>query len=344
MTSAPDDTAALDPEAPEGIHPLGQPDARFPVFYRDSVPNGLRVMSDFFVAPAARDPEAIADLLHFPFATYEGTEPDVIETREQFLAAPPKSLNVTSEGASHIQPGAYDLLDSIEIHVYNPVGAGLSMTYSRFGEGGHKILQCDGIYAVTNNDGKWGIQLMSTIFTPRESLHVTYPDVEQAAMRRGHDWMLGYTLRQQSTLNSTRLVGRTASAGLGNPRLNAGSAREGNPMAGYKIAGVTSRLAVSEVTEESIAAADANFPQFAEWAGGGVGQWDYTVNLPQARVLHATVDKAHVFTGYVRHTADSRMTSETHTLGITAYRSQKFGTAGGFGVMMYHDFTNDLPH
>ena len=333
---------ATDPQKPEGIHPLGQPDARFPVFYEQSVPNGLRVMSEFYIALAQRDLEAVADLMHFPVATYEGTEPEVIESREQLLAAPPKSLNVTGQGASHIQPGAYDLLDSVEIHVYNPVGAGLSMTYSRFGAGGQKILQCDGIYAVTNNDGRWGIQMMSTIFTPREALHVKYPDVEQAAARRGHDWMLGYTLRDQSVLNSTQVPGKRASAGLGNPRLNAGSARGGDPMAGYKIAGVTSRLGVNEATTESIAAADANFPQFAEWAGGGVGQWDYTVNLPQAKVLHATVDKAHLFGGYVRFTADSQMTSETHSLGITVYRDQKWGTGGGFGVMMYHDFTNDL--
>jgi len=334
----------LDPEKPEGIHPLGQPDARFPVFYRDSVPNGLRVMSELFAAIATRDLEAVADLMHYPFATYEGTEADVIETREQFLASPPKSLNVSGEGASHIQPGAYDLLDSIEVLVYNPVGAGLAMTYSRFGEGGHKILRCEGIYAVTNNDGRWGVQMMSTIFTPREALNVRYSDVEQAAARRGHDWMLGYTLRDQSVLNSTQIPGRRASAGLGNPRLNAGSARGGDPMAGYKIEGVTTRLAVTDATQESIDAADANFPQFAEWAGGGVGQWDYTVNLPQARVLHATVDKAHVFTGYVRFTGDSRMTSETHSLSITAYRGGKWGMGGGFGVMMYHDFTNDLPH
>ncbi|MPZ98618.1 MAG: hypothetical protein GEU80_04615 [Dehalococcoidia bacterium] len=266
--------AAGDPQKPEGIHPLGQPDARFPVFYEQSVPNGLRVMSEFFIALARRDLEEIADLMHYPLASYEGTEPEVIESREQLLASPPKSLNVTSQGKSHIQPGAYDLLDGIKIHVYNPVGAGLSLTYSRFGEGGHKVLQCDGIYAVTNNDGKWGIQMMSTIVTPREMLHVTYPDAEQAAMRRGHDWMLGYTLRDQSVLNSTRLPGRSASAGLGNPRLNAGSARGGDPMAGYRIAGVKSRLAVNEQTQADIDAADANFPQFAEWpavaSGSGI--------------------------------------------------------------------------
>ena len=70
------------PQKPEDIHPLGQPDARFPVFYQESVPNGLRVMAELFTALAQRNLEALADVLHFPFATYEGTEPEVIESRE----------------------------------------------------------------------------------------------------------------------------------------------------------------------------------------------------------------------------------------------------------------------
>ena len=41
------------PAKPEGLHPLGQPDARYPVFYAESVPNGLRVMSEFFAALAS---------------------------------------------------------------------------------------------------------------------------------------------------------------------------------------------------------------------------------------------------------------------------------------------------
>ena len=113
-------------------------------------------------------------------------------------------------------------------------------------------------------------------------------------------------------------------------------------MAGYRVAGVTSRLRITETTPESVAQMDANFPQFAEWAGGGVGQWNYTINLPEARVLHATVNKAHTFGGYIRYTADSRPTSETHSLGIMTYKNGRWGSAGGIGVMMYHDYTNDL--
>jgi hypothetical protein len=165
----------------------------------------------------------------------------------------------------------------------------------------------------------------------------------QASLRRGRDWMLGYTLRDQSVLNSTHQLGRRANVTLANPRANAGNARGGDPMGEYRVQGVTSRLRVTETTEESIARMDANFEQFAGWAGGGVGQWAYTINLPEARVLHATVNKAHTFGGYVRYTADHRPTSETHALGIMTYKNGRWGSAGGIGVMMYHDYTNDLP-
>jgi len=336
-------SGARDPEKPAGLHPLGQPDARYAAFWEQTVPAALKLMGDYFVALARRDLEAMAGLMQYPFATYEGAEPLVIESREQLLTAPPKSMDVTGRGTSGIQPGGYDLLDSIQIHLYNPVGAGLSMTYSRFGPDGQKAAQCDGIYAVTNNDGHWGIELASTIFTPTRALGVRYADVENASARRGHDWMLGYTLRDQWVLNSTHQYGRRANVALGNPRDNAGNARGGDPMAGYKVAGVKSRLRVTDVTPEDVAKMDANFPQFAEWAGGGVGQWDYTVNLPEARVLHATVDKAHSFGGYVRYTADHRPTSETHGLQIMTYKRGRWGSAGGMGVMMYHDYTNDLP-
>lgn len=339
----PGDVATGDPVRPKGLHPMGQLDARYPVAYETTVPEAMRVLTAYFAALSRRDLDGMARPLHFPFAAYEGTEPVVIESAEQFLAEPPRSMNVSGQGVSHIQPGAYDLLDGIELHVFNPVGAGCSLTYSRFGADGQKILRCQGIYAVTNNDGRWGIELISTIFTPAAALGVTYNDAAEAAVRRGRDWMLGYTLRDQSVLNSTHQIGLRANVSLSNPRDNAGNARGGDPMAGYRVSGVRSRLRVTETTAESVSRMDANFPQFAEWAGGGVGQWDYTINLPEARVLHATVNKAHTFGGYIRYTADSRPTSETHSLGIMTYKNGRWGSAGGIGVMMYHDYTNDLP-
>jgi hypothetical protein len=282
--------AADDPVRPEGLHPLGQLDARYPVAFETTAPEAMRVLTTYLAALCRRDLAGMAGTLHFPFATYEGTEPVVIESFDQLLSATPQSMNVSGRRISQIQSGAYDILDGIELHVFNPVGAGCSLTYSRFGGDGQKILRCQGIYAVTNNDGRWGIELISTIFTPAAALGVTYNDAAEAALRRGRDWMLGYTLRDQSLLNSTHQFGRRANVALSNPRDNAGNARGGDPMAGYRVTGVKSCLRISETTPESVAQMDANFPQFAEWAGGGVGQWNYTINLPEARVLHATVN------------------------------------------------------
>ncbi len=341
MTNAQAAAVPQDFPTPAGLRPLAQLDARFPVNYAESVPNAMRLLTEFFGALAARDLEGLAGTLHFPFASVEGTEPVVIESREQLLDSPPAALDVRPNGG-HVRPGQFDLLDELALHVYNPVGAGCSLTYSRHAPDGHRLLQCQGIYAVTNNDGRWGIELMSTIVTPDAAVGVAHNDATEAALRRGRDWMLGYTLRDQSVLNSTHQFGKRAHIGLSNPRVNAGNARTGNPMAGYRTSGVTSRLSVTETTPEDVAKMDANFPQFAEWAGGGVGQWEYTINLPQARVLHATVDKAHTFGGYIRYTADSRPTSETHSLGIMTYKDGRWGSSGGIGVTMYHDWTNDL--
>ncbi|HXQ18540.1 MAG TPA: hypothetical protein VN781_02825 [Acidimicrobiales bacterium] len=333
----------MSPDQPLGLHPLGQLDGRFAVSHETTVPTSLALVARYFTALAARDVAGMAEVLHFPFASYEGIEPVLVESPEQFVDTPPRSMNVTVVGPNHVRKGSYDILDGIELQVYNAVGAGVSMTYSRYGPDGHRLLRCEGIYAVTNNDGRWGIELLSTIFTPAGSIGVRYPDAEIAALRRGHDWMLGYSRRDQAILNGTHQVGRRANVSLSNPRANAANARAGDPMAGYPIEGVKSRLRVTEATPESIAAGDANFPQFAEWAGGGVGQWDYTVNLPEARVLHATIDKVHTFGGYVRYTTDSRPVSETHALGILTYKEGRWGSSGGIGVVMHHDYTNDLP-
>jgi len=52
-----------------------------------------------------------------------------------------------------------------------------------------KLLRCQGIYTATNNDGKWGIQLMSTISTPADMMNVVYNDTIEAAkrLRENHD-------------------------------------------------------------------------------------------------------------------------------------------------------------
>lgn len=82
---------AQNPAKPAGLHPLGQPDARFSVSFESSVPEAMRLLSEYFVALSRRDLEGMARTLHFPFASVEGTEPVVIESLEQLHGQPPKS-------------------------------------------------------------------------------------------------------------------------------------------------------------------------------------------------------------------------------------------------------------
>jgi hypothetical protein len=204
----PDPRRPRDPEADPGIHPLGQLDCRYPVSYRDSVEAGLQLMADYFSAYSARDRGRLAELFHFPFATYEGIEVVVVESPEHLRSTPPRSLDVS---ADRLPSTHYDVLDGIELHLYNPVGAALSLRSSRFGPGGHKVGVCEGIYAVTNNDGRWAIELASTIFTPAGSIGVSHDDATLASLRRGRDWMLGYNRRDRrcSTAPTSSAAGPT---------------------------------------------------------------------------------------------------------------------------------------
>jgi len=335
------DVTMQDPQPPSGIKPLAQLDSRFAITFESSVPAAMSLLTQYFRALSERDLAGMAKTLHFPFATYEGTEPVVIETSDALLAHPPLSMNVTAKGDSLIEAGAYDMLDSIQLHTYTPVTVGLSLSYSRFSLDGKKILKCEGVYGISNNEGKWGIELISTIFTPADQEDVVYKDAIEATLRLQQNWMLGYTLRDQSLLNSTHQFGPSASLAPPEPRSNAGNARNGKPMDGYRTIGVKSRLHVSDVTPESVAKMTANFPEFANWAGGGVGQWDYTMNLPSARILHATVNKTHSQGGYVRYTKDGIVTSESHVVQIVTYKNERWGTSGALGIMMYHDRTGD---
>ncbi|MGH6958012.1 MAG: hypothetical protein ACREEW_15205, partial [Caulobacteraceae bacterium] len=137
--------------------------------------------------------------------------------------------------------------------------------------------------------------------------------------------------------------GRNANTSVYGPRERAGAARAGNPMAGYVAKGIKSRPRVSDVTQDAIDRADANFTEFAKWAGGAVGEWDYTMNHPDARVLHASPNKVHTLSGYIRYTKDHAEISETHGLGVSVYRNNECAPAGGLdNVMLHHDRSNSL--
>ena len=87
---------------PPGLRPGAQLDSRFPVSFATSVSEGLRLVTEYFVALNQRNIEGIARTLHFPFAIYEDIEPIVIQSAADFIANPPPTLNATGKGKTQI--------------------------------------------------------------------------------------------------------------------------------------------------------------------------------------------------------------------------------------------------
>jgi len=250
--------------------------------------------------------------------------------------------------------GSYDLLESINVHLYCPVGGVFSLSFTRYTPDGRKLLLCDGLYSVTNNDGRWGIQLASTIFHEADFIGVTYPDAEAADIRGNQNYLAAFGYGNEAILNDRASsrgsyerplpVGtRTASVNFGyGPRERSRDAREGRPMTGWRTKGVKSRLTVSTVTAtDASTPLTTNLPEFVELAGGAVGAYAYTRDLPtRPIVIHATHDKAHTLGGYFRYTADGNLISETRSVGIRIYKAGSWGSAGGLGQVTHHDRSN----
>lgn len=370
--------AAASEELPEpkNLKPGGMLDARFPVYYRTSLPEAMRLLTEYFAAYNDRDMAAVARTMHFPYATYEGTEPLIYKTAEEFVKNPPPSIHEDAGPESEFRPGAYDIIDVLQVHTFNPVNVGLELSCTRYRADGYRLGINQGIYAITNNDGKWGIQLSSIIFTPTEFIGVKYNDAEEAMLRQGrtgmaafgdHDYDLLTGLGWGAGQGNRRAARKTASiAGAPGATTFFLSGWAGKPMEPYNSKGRKSRLAVAGtpdaaeinalsavhdpiadyergLNKTNIVTASGKPGWFFAMAGGGVGRYGYTMHLNDSRVLHAGPEKAHSLGGYIRYTKDNVFISETRSLGITVYdkRAKEWVGAGGFGQSMRRDRTND---
>ncbi|MCB1672602.1 MAG: hypothetical protein R3F41_18000 [Gammaproteobacteria bacterium] len=339
---------------PATLRPGGQLDSRFPVSFAEPVTQGLRLVMEFFTALNRRDVTAIADTLHFPFAIYEEIEPLVYQTRADFINNPPPTLNASGRGFTRIGVDSYDLLEGINVHLYCPVGGVYSLDYARYNAQGYKLFDCQGVYSVTNNDGRWAIQLISTIWHEAGYEDNEYPDAETSHRVGGQGYLSAFGYNDEELLNNLSVgrgsyepelpVGtRRASVSFGyGPRGRSQDARDNDPMQGWRVTGVTSRLNVSEVTESTgTGTTDTRLAEFSDLAGGAVGEYSYTRLRPdRPLVLHATHDKAHVLNGYWRYTADGTLISETRGVGIRIWRAGNWGDVGGLGQVTHHDRSN----
>jgi hypothetical protein len=341
-----------DLKPPAGLSPRGIPDLRFPMCYKDSVPSAVRVMTDYFAALSQRDLRGVADMLHFSFGTFERTDAIVIQTAGDLLAHAPASLNMTdhperfTDHDGYLQPGCYDVLDGIEIFNSNPVAVNLALSYNRFSAAGHKLLRCQGIYCVTNNDGKWAIQAMSTIFTPAQMIHVQYADSAAAARRLRQDHCLAYMNNDEKGVwGGIRQLGVNLSVSGGGPTW------ELAPQGGYKaldairVQGVKTRLTAANYTQEMLDRVQTDFAKYhAMFTPLGLGKWgwDMADAAPGGRILHADLEKVHALQGASRYSTSGEYINDSVELDVVTYRHGRWGLAGLFGYMTTHDRANDV--
>lgn len=348
----PTEAAEANLKPPAGMSPRGIPDLRFPMCFQDSLPSAVRVITDYFAALGRRDLKGMADLLHFPFGTFERTHAIVVRTPDELMAHAPASINMTdhperfTDHDGYLEPGCYDVLDGIELFNSNPVAVNLSMNYNRFSADGHKLLRCQGIYCVTNNDGKWAIQAMSTVFTPAHMIHVEYQDSAAAARRLRQDHCLAYMNNdEQAVWGPIRQLGLNLSVGAGGPTWELAPQGDYKALDAIKIKGVKTRLTATNYTQEMLDKTHIDFPKYhALFTPLGLGKWgwDTADAAPGGRILHADFEKVHALQGASRYTTSGAYINDSVELDVVTYKKGRWGIAGLFGYMTTHDRANDV--
>jgi hypothetical protein len=337
---------------PRGMSPRGIPDLRFPICYKDSVPAAVSVMTQYFAALGQRDLKGVAEMLHFPFGTFERTDAVVVQGPDELMAHAPASLNMTehperfTDHDGYLTPGSYDVLDGIEIFNSNPVAVNLALNYNRYSADGHKLLRCQGIYCVTNNDGKWAIQAMSTIFTPAQMLHVTYNDSAIAARRLRQDHCLAYMNNDQKAVwGPIRQLGVNLSVSAGGPTWELAPQGDYKALEAIRVKGVKTRLTATSYTQEMLDSTYIDFGKYhALFTPLGLGNWgwDLADAPPGGRIIHADLEKVHALQGASRYTTGGEYINDSVELDVVTYKKGRWGLAGLFGYMTTHDRANDV--
>src|ERR1700679_2803109 len=65
---------AEDVQKPKGLNRRAMLDQRFPVAYQNSVPQAVSCVIQFFAALSERNLKGMADVMHFPFGSFEASE------------------------------------------------------------------------------------------------------------------------------------------------------------------------------------------------------------------------------------------------------------------------------
>lgn len=336
------------PKAPEGLSQYGMLDQRFPITYQSTVPEAVTVITNYFAALARRDLRGMAACLHFPFASYEGVDPVVVNSQADFMQKQPASMSLAKNpqrgtaNEGYIKDGSYDVFGHLEVLSCDPVNVCVALTYYRYGPDGRRLLRSEGIYAVTNNDGRWAIQLISTIMTPADMMHVKFPDSEESAIRLRiiHDMAYHYGVDAYDDIPYQ--YGPTAS--VTNEVVEVFYQRMGN-MDPYRTAGVKTRLQVRDGGPRTAAQRhDAKYftDYYNQFNKLGAGRFGFVYGIfPETRAIHTGHDKVHVISGAIRYAATGEELNYNQHLYVATLKPGRWGISGSFSYVSPHDRAND---
>ncbi len=338
-------------------------DNRFRITYERSIPATVTVLTQHFAALSERNLAGIADTLHFPFAVHEQFTirmPVVVRARDQFMASPPASVGVTMKPVRFgpqdgwLRPGLYDVLVGIEVLQFNPVMCNASMTFDRYDENGKLVHRCEGVYLVTNNDGKWAIQVFSTIFTPAQDIGVQWPDALAVAFRPRMNHVLGIWdddgtilpgLAQHDSYPRVSVVGGGVAAITSNA--------VNDPMRPFAAKGVTTRLRIQDSPAPPRQAPQPapGTPHRTRWDAVQDGFQEInkgerggsTTKMRDARVLHHNSNKIHIVSGVERWNTSGEELSVTTQVQVVSYKKGIWARDIDFGYFDTHARINDIP-
>ena len=97
-------------------------------------------------------------------------------------------------------------------------------------------------------------------------------------------------------------------------------------------------------TPETLGAIKIDFPLARNrWKALGLGNWGFDWGGGQpARLIHAGVNKVHMYQGTTRFTAGGEYISNTEEIDVITLVKGRWGWAGLLGYIINHDRSNDI--
>ncbi len=172
-------------------------DYRHPGMYAASVPEGTKVLVEWFKAFCQRDPERMSELMLFPYVHAEENTLTTVTDRESLLDNPPPFFDVRS-----VKTGFYDTLGSLEIPVFRPAEVGFLVDFDRYNADGAKLLHGEAFFCAQKiGTGKWGLRRSSTMLKSADEDRTVHTEAIEASRRILHLYMYSYGVKDQDLLN-----------------------------------------------------------------------------------------------------------------------------------------------